>query len=230
MKIQNIKKHYTKTMSTSGVEIRINGRLLADNLFKEIWGIEKHNSYNYLLVQIDIKSEHSNRLPKTTTSKTGLRQDDEKLSVLYEWIRKKLPTPKQDSKLSDHEIDLFKQLENTKKPHIAKTDIITLEQRAYTNLNEKIRIDFYLNQNNEISIYEGKKDKTTPKDIYQLMMYWDGLVFDGINPDVGILIAAEHPKSVEAIVDLVNSRLDDNERNYNFIMKTWNQEGIPYPN
>lgn len=62
------------------------------------------------------------------------------------------------------------------------------------------------------------------------MMYWDGLVFDGINPDVGILIAAEHPKSVEAIVDLVNSRLDDNKRNYNFIMKTWNQEGIPYPN
>lgn len=224
------KKHYTKTMSTSGVEIRINGRLLADNLFKEIWGIEKHNSYNYLLIQIDIKSKYFDRLPKTTTSKTGLRQDDEKLSVLYEWIKKKLPTPKQDSKLSDHEIDLFKQLKDAKRPHISKTDIITLEQRSYANLNEKIRIDFYLNQNNEITIYEGKKDKTTPKDVYQLMLYWDGLVYDGINPDVGVLIAAEHPKSVEAIVELVNNRLDDNKRKYNFIMKTWNQEGIPYPN
>lgn len=224
------KKHYTKTMSTSGVEIRINGRLLADNLFKEIWGIEKHNSYNYLLIQINIKSDHPDRLPKTTTSKTGLKQDDEKLSVLYEWIKKKLPIPKQDSKLSDHETDLFKQLEYAKKPHIAKTDIITLEQRAYTNLNEKIRIDFYLNQDNHVIIYEGKKDKTTPKDVYQLMMYWDGLVFDGINPKTGILIASEHPKSVQAIVDLVNNRLDDNSEKYNFIMKTWNDEGVSYPN
>lgn len=229
---RHFKKHYLKTMSTSGVEVRINGRLLASNIFKEIWGIEKHNSYNYLLVQINIISQDPGRLPRTTTSKTGIRQDDDKLSALYKWIQRKLPTPKPDSKLSDDKIDLLAQLRDAKKPHISDTDIINLEQYAYNTLvdQNKIRIDLYLVQNNEVIVYEGKKDKTTPQDVYQLMMYWDGLVYDGINPKLGILIASEHPNSVAEIVSLVNSRKDDNSNNYNFIMKTWNDEGVNYPN
>lgn len=224
------KKHYRKSMSTSGVEIRINGRLLASNLFKDIWGIEKHNSYNYLLVKINVVSNHPERLPKTTTSKTGLRQDDEKLALIYRWIREKLPNPRQEARLSDHEIDLFNQLKLRKKPHLPETDIIELEQYAYKNLGEKIRIDLYLNQNGKVTIYEGKKDKTTPKDVYQLMMYWDGLIYDGINPKNGILLASEHPNSVKEIIKLVNTRVDDNGDYYNFSLKTWKEEGIDYPN
>lgn len=46
------RKYYKKSMSSSGVEIRINGRLIRYNQFKEIWDIEKHNSYNYLLITL----------------------------------------------------------------------------------------------------------------------------------------------------------------------------------
>lgn len=58
-----------RNMLSSGVEIRINGRVLCYNLFKEIWGIEKHNYYNYLLVIIDLKSQNRDALPKTRNSK-----------------------------------------------------------------------------------------------------------------------------------------------------------------
>lgn len=73
------KRYYRRNMSSSGVEIRINGRLIAYNLFKEIWGIEKHNSYNYLLIKIDIISDDRKKLAVTRTSKNGIRKGDEKL-------------------------------------------------------------------------------------------------------------------------------------------------------
>ena len=44
------RKYYRRNMASSGVELRFNGRLMCYNLFKEIWGIEKHNAYNDLLI------------------------------------------------------------------------------------------------------------------------------------------------------------------------------------
>ena len=94
-------------MSSSGVEIRINGRVLCYNLFQEIWGIENHNSYNYLLIIINLKSQNKESLPKTKTSKNGLREGDIRLEKLYSWIRSNLSTPLKDVSLSDHETYLF---------------------------------------------------------------------------------------------------------------------------
>ena len=93
------RKYYKRNMSSSGVEIRINGRMLCTNLFKEIWSIEKHNSYNYLLVSIDLKAENGDALPKTRTSKNGLREGDPKLESLFAWIRSNMHEPQKDVSL-----------------------------------------------------------------------------------------------------------------------------------
>ena len=38
MKESKLKKYYKRNQSTSGLEIRINGRLIMDNVFKDVWG------------------------------------------------------------------------------------------------------------------------------------------------------------------------------------------------
>lgn len=88
------RKYYGRNMTSSGVELRFNGRVMCYNLFKEIWNIEKHNAYNDLLITIDLESSDINRLPQTRTSKNGLREGDPKLEKLYEWIRGYLHEPK----------------------------------------------------------------------------------------------------------------------------------------
>ena len=103
------------------------------------------------------------------------------------------------------------------------------ELYAYDNLQEKIRIDLYVGVGASITLYEGKKDKTTIKDLYQLMMYWDGCVYDGKKPTKGILISAEHPDSVKDIISVLNTMHDANGDNYCFELKTWKEEGIDYP-
>lgn len=223
-------KYYQKSMSTSGVEIRINGRVLCYNLFKEIWGMEKHNSYNYLLIAINLKSEDRNALPKTRTSKNGLREGDERLEKLYEWIRSNLNEPQKDVALADHETDLFEELckrMNQYDPDPGK--IIKTEMEVFVstgNIKDRVRLDLYYKNSYGITIYEGKKDATTSKDVYQLRMYWDGLVYDGIKPTKGILLATSHSNSVQELIAIVNTMCDANGNQYVFEVKTWEDVGI----
>ena len=224
------RKYYRRNMSSSGVEIRVNGRVICHNLFKEIWGKEKHNSYNYLLVTLDLRSKNNSALPKTRTSKNGFREGDPLLSSLFKWILKNLSEPKKDSSLSDHEIDLFKQLEKLWQVHNPDPNkVIKTEMPVFTstgNTKDKVRIDLYAKTMGEVTIYEGKKDSTTSKDVYQLRMYWDGLVYDGVTPDKGVLVADSHPDSVAELIQVVNSMRDQNGVFYNLSLTTWENLGL----
>lgn len=224
------RKYYQRNMSTSGVEIRINGRVLCYNLFKEIWGIEKHNSFNYLLVTINLKSSDQEALPKTRTSKNGLREGDPKLESLYEWIRSCMHEPKKDVSLSDHETDLFEELKRRlSKYNPDPNKVIETEMHVFTqtgNSKDRVRLDLYQKDSYGITVYEGKKENTTSKDVYQLRMYWDGLVYDGITPTSGILVAKEHPDSVKSLIAVVNTMTDTNGNNYHLETKTWEELGL----
>lgn len=224
------RKYYLRNMSSSGVELRINGRVICYNLFKEIWGIEKHNSYNYLLVVLDIKSDDKNALPQTRTSKNGLREGDVKLETLYSWIRSNMSMPVKDVSLSDHETDLFETLkDNMIQYNPDPNKVIETEMHVFTstgNIRDKVRVDLYEKTTYGITIYEGKKENTSSKDVYQLRMYWDGLVYDGIKPDKGVLVAMEHPDSVKNLLQIVNTMCDANGNNYNLEARTWKDLGI----
>lgn len=221
------RKYYRCNMSSSGVEIRINGRVLCYNLFKEIWGMEKHNSYNNLLVTINLKSKSKQALPRTRTSKNGLREGDEKLEHLYKWIRTYMSVPKKDVSMVDHETEYFEILKEIREKSSLDSSLqIELEKPVFTqtgNSKDRVRIDMFEVSLNYRNIYEGKKGATTSKDVYQLRMYWDGLVYDGISPTNGILVANEHPESVNELIQIVNTMKDAEGNKYNFTTKTWDE-------
>ena len=225
------RKYYGRNMASSGVELRFNGRLMCYNLFKEIWGIEKHNAYNDLLVQINIESNNIKALPETRTSKNGLREGDYKLDKLYEWIRRCLHEPKKNISLTDNERDIFERLKEVKEKQYSDFNpcVVETEHFVFSNTgssNDRERIDLYVNVNDTITIYEGKKKRTTAKDVYQLRMYWDGLVFDKVHPDKAIIIAEEHSSGVKTLVDVINGMKDQSGRKYNFVCKTWEDESL----
>ena len=222
------RKYYQRNMASSGVEIRINGRLLCHNLFKEVWGREKHNSYNNLLVTINLISDNLNSLPKTRTSKNGFRKGDEKLAALYSWIKKRMKDPPKNPIV--REPNYFTLLKENKLKHDSDPNmIVETEKFVFTSTGNKkdlVRIDLYVLANDRITIYEGKKNFTTSKDVYQLRMYWDGLVYDGVNPDNGILVASYHPDSVKNLLEAVNDMPDANGNHYHFEAKTWAEVGL----
>lgn len=89
-------KYYKENMASSGVEIRLNGRLIRWNVLHEIYGIQNHPQYNKFLAQINIISENPDDLPKTTTMKNGFRIGEKRLCEIYDWIKKIYQLPVQN--------------------------------------------------------------------------------------------------------------------------------------
>jgi len=226
----NYVKHYKKNPRSFGVEIRVNGRLLCANLFTEIWGIEKHPSYNHFLVLINLITNDLMKLPKTRTSKNGIRSGDEKLERLFEWIRNTHPEPHKDLTGAITERELVNELAKPKDTHIRRTDKrIEPDFRVFNSISSPVSVDLYVFDGSDVILYEAKKDNADIQNIYQLLMYWDGAVADGLKPTEGVLISASFSAGVDIILNLLNSMKDQNGNNYNLLKKTWNDELIQYP-
>lgn len=229
MKEKEYARYYRRNMSSSGLEIRINGRALEHNLFKEVWGRERHNMYNHLLVVVDLLSDKPERLPPTRTSKNGLRQGDPRLEALYQWVHDNMADPPRNIGAVWNETDLFDMLRKNREIVFPDPKVVTTEQKVFTSLNEKVRVDMYLSWGQQLWLYEGKKDRTTVQDVYQLKMYWDGAVMDGLAPTEGVLVATSHPDSVLTMIEHMNQMKDVKGGAYSFKAKTWKEEGLDYP-
>ncbi|MBT2575936.1 hypothetical protein J7E43_00500 [Bacillus sp. ISL-8] len=224
-------KYYKRNMSSSGIEIRVNGRLLMGNLFKEVWGLENHPSYNHFLGQINIISDIPNRLPKTKTSKNSLRKEDPKLVKILQWIRKIYPTPERKLTNAISEREFIQNLAELKELHIrTSSKRIETDFTVYKNIGSPVMVDLYLFDGTDVVLYEAKKNTADVKDFYQLLMYWDGLVSDGGIPTEGILLAPDFSPGVINVINSFNGKSDEQGNNYNFKTKTWKEEGINYPN
>lgn len=125
---------------------------------------------------------------------------------------------------------MFSKLADLKKKQIEEEPrTIETEHYVFSNTGspkDRERVDLYVKYGNNLIIYEGKKDKTTAKDVYQLRMYWDGLVYDRITPTKAVIIAKQHSSGVKTLVNIVNTMNDAAGNKYNFVIKTWDDEGI----
>jgi len=223
-------RHYKRNMDTSGVEVRVNGRVLVDNLFSEIWDLERHPQYNHFLAVINIKSDDIDKLPKTKTAKNGIRSGDPKLSELYKWVRQTRPDPPKKLTTSVRESDLVEELVEQKERHIRSPDRrIEDGFLVYDSINAGVEVDVYLYDGTDVVLYEAKKDTADMQSLYQLLMYWNGAVEDGIEPTEGLLIATEISEGVEDVMGNLNDMTDVEGNNYNFDFVTWRSEGVDYP-
>ena len=229
MKEGSSARYYKRNMSTSGAEIRINGRLLADNLFKEIWNLENHPSYNHFLTCINLISNIPERLPRTRTSKNGIRSDDPKLQKLFDYIRSAYSTPEKKLVNTITEREFIRRLADEKNRHIRNPlKSVQVDYGVYRTKGGPVLADLYLFDGNDIVLYEAKKNQASVQDFYQLLMYWDGFVCDGGTPTEGILLAPSFCNGVAQVISDFNLKTDFNGNNYNFSMKTWLDEGIEY--
>ena len=68
--------YYKGNMTSSGVELRINGRAIEHGLFDRVWGEAIHPSQNRFLVQVDLITNNSAALPATKNTKTSFCEAD----------------------------------------------------------------------------------------------------------------------------------------------------------
>lgn len=215
--------YYLGNMETSGVELRINGRAVEHGLMKAIWGRKVHNSQNAFLVRVNLETNDFDVLPSTKNAKNGFREEDPRLRELYKWIRSnvQLPSTCRESK----ERQLFRLLAERKKKLPGMTRV-SLEEGTFRTIGLHERVDLFTCQNNKVTIYEGKVKKTKAVDVYQLKMYWDGCIQDGVPAEEGVLIGECHSAETINLIQYINRMTGPDGRRYNFRATTWKDEGI----
>lgn len=223
------KKYYKRTVSQNGIQVRINGRLLEDGLFSEIWDNGEHPRFNRLIGIINLISDDESKLPDTKTAKNGIRSGDPKLNELFQWIRNTMPDPPKEKTDRINERELMDDLKEAKETHIAATSKkVEREFDVFNQIGSDIPADLYVFDGTDTVLYEGKKNTAKIDSVYQLKMYWDGAVKDQLDPDRGIIVASDFSDPTEQMVQEINNMTDEDGNNYNIKMKTWDEEGIDF--
>lgn len=216
--------YYKNSPESQGVDFRIGNRVVATRLLTEIWESPRHPTYNPFCGEFRVKPIRG-RVPKTLNNKTSIDFDDEVWMDIAEYIREEVKLPKWRGARTEAELrgELAKQIEAHKRPD----DIIEEDYSCFSGAG--VVIDIYKDETHrggELIIYETKAGKASPLDVYQLRLYWDGVVVDGKQPTGAILVAEKWTTGAEMVMNFVNSLTDKNGKKYQLELKKWDDFGI----
>lgn len=213
--------YYQGNQQTQGIDFVIRGRVIKSGLLKEIWGIEPHNSKNKFVGEVIITDSKF----KTVNNKIGLDPNNEYAIKLLEELRNepKFQIEKVTNSKTEKEI---KQKFEIRLKGLFTGSIVQLDRPIWGGCG--VKSDVFLQESNQdITVYEFKVGTAAPIDVYQLLMYWDGIVRDeNKSPKLGRLIAKEMPQSVRNIIEEINKRMDNLGNKYNLECKTIKDMGL----
>lgn len=217
--------YYKISPESQGVDFRIGNRVVATRLLTEIWREKpRHPTLNPFCGEFAIQPV-SGGVPRTLNNKTSMDFDDALWIDIAEAISKKVSLPKWKGARTEAELreELSKQLD----AHKLSGDSITQNYDCFSGAG--VVIDILRDETHrggELIIYETKAGKVSPLDVYQLRLYWDGLVVDGKQPTAGILVGKERTTGAATVMTYVNSSQDKNGKNYRLEFRKWDAFSI----
>ena len=216
------KKYYRDAPSCSGVEIRINGRLISFKNISDVFELKDHSSQNGLVIIANIISNDNALLPETTTTKTGIRNGDKKYDLIKQAIVSYVGSIKEliTENKKDEKAMFFEAYKSVKD----KVSFAKNEFPVFKSIDGNAKADLYIFDKNNGVVFEGKTRKPKAQEIYQLKMYWDGLTYDKKRVDIGYLVTDDTNESINELVDITNKSKDILGKNY-YKLKiiSWNE-------
>ena len=196
------KFYYRGNQPTQGIDIRLGKRVIASAQLSEIWHKPdgqpepRHNHYNAFVGELRIP-ELPRGVLSTLWNKTNINYADEDWETVFDAIQE-YPPEKHEQNLCEEAVKKHwaEMLEAT-----CPGDRISREVSVWC---AGARIDVLHESSTKCVVYEVKVRKAEPNDVYQLRMYWDGLVVSGVQPTEGVLIATACSAKLQKMVDVIN--------------------------
>ena len=195
--------YYQCNHPTQGVDIRLGKRVIATGQLNEIWckedgvSLMRHNSYNDFVGEVILPELPRGVLP-TLNNKTGIDRNDPDWEAVFEALAnfppQKNATCASEQKLQEQWVKILKAAN--------PEDEVTKEISVWPT---GTRVDVVHRDNKgRCDIYELKTAKAEPQHLYQLKMYWDGLVLEGVQPTRACLLASEYSDSLVQMARKMN--------------------------
>lgn len=197
--------YYQGSQPTQGIDIRLGKRVIATAQLSEIWQREdgkplsRHNSYNDFVGELSIP-ELPRGVLATLTNKTGIDRNDPDWDKVFEALAA-YPPVKNAQSAGEKELRLrwMKMLKATNPEDDVNGEVAVWPTATRIDVVDR-------NKSGKCVLYELKAGKGEPLDLYQLRMYWDGLILDGVQPTQGVLLAAEFSEHLDAMLPLLNAQ------------------------
>lgn len=201
------KFYYQGNIPTQGIDIRLGKRVIATRQFETIWKtndgrdqLSRHNDYNDFVGELLIP-EPPRGLLTTTNNKTDFNLDDPEWVKIFDELNKIKPEThireKTEKALKEKWIGMLKATN--------PRDKISDESAVWPTA---VKIDVYREtEDNNIIIYELKVGNGAPQHLYQLKMYWDGLVLEGKQPKEAFLFVEDFNTVLEEMTNKINTEL-----------------------
>lgn len=171
--------------SSSGVCLFKYGRLVKTSIFEDIYKVacDSHKTGHLVLVNI---TGDSKNLPKTYQTKNDFSTADEKLAILYEYLRRETPPkefrPAQENKKTESQLlDEFQKQRVQHNEDLKEKDLYDIERETYLKLvvndnavtsNDRMDMFEWNKATRTVTIVEGKLDPITPVNLRQLYFYY----------------------------------------------------------
>jgi len=209
--------YYQVAYRTQGIDIRLRGRVIHPHAIEVIWPeIARHPSLNKFAGELVIDSEEFS----SVNNKTTLDEQNPFWQALKEKLQASDLQPREFASLRRQDEEAVKTALKTQLPHLVPRSTAELDFVTWPGMGVKIDL-LHILQSGEEHVYEIKARELTPADVYQLIMYWDGRVVDGLPPKLGRLIGvSEPPTSVREMIQYWNKRKDANGNLYRLEVKT----------
>jgi hypothetical protein len=222
---KGLRSYYLQNRETQGIDIRIGKRVIATKQLNSIWGKVPHNKYNIFAGEL-ILPEMPRNVLRTVNNKTDIDFDDPEWVKIFDYLREKheLKEDPREAEEEDLRTQWIKKIRDTN-----PDDKVLPDVHVWFN---GVRIDVYreIAKGNsiEIIIYELKAVEGRPLDLYQLKMYWDGLVINNHNsPKEAWLICESPSDKLQDMADRMNLMTPQKNSNpYKFIIKTIEEVGL----
>lgn len=221
------KYYYLKNIPTQGIDIRLGKRTIATSLLETIWTstngtsrLSRHNDYNDFVGELRIP-ELPRGILTTVNNKTDFNLDDPDWHLIFDELNKFKP-PKRVREQTEE--GLRKKWEKMLRATNPEDKVVP----KYVTWPTGVEIDvFREKENNDIIIYELKVGQAVPINLYQLMMYWDGLEIEGKIPKEAVLLVESYSDGIENMVNIINTELKTpNSGSYNFKLETHSNKNL----
>jgi hypothetical protein len=211
--------YYKHAPESQGVDIRVGNRIVATRLISEIWERDRHPSLNGIAGEFTIPGTRG-IAPPTLNNKTSIDFDSPTWHAIVEGIQQTIPNDELPHGGGKSEADLQEEL---------YTHIRGLARANHTvemnfDCSHGIAVDIVWDQTSTkgpLDIYEVKKGRAAPIDLYQLVMYWDAIVSNNGRPSKGHLVSDGHSTGVKTLLTFLRGRKDAKGNKYDLVLDEW---------
>ena len=196
------KCYYQGNIPTQGIDIRMGKRVIATAQLEQIWRsdrgepLARHNCYNAFVGELLLPELPRGVLP-TLNNKTGLDLADSGWQNLCGKLNEYMP-PKSVKNMSEERLkQRWMDILKAACPTYKVTDECSVWPTG-------TRIDVVAEAPGKLELYELKAGRAEPQNLYQLKMYWDGLVLQGCQPTHGTLLVQNYSSDLKLMLDQMN--------------------------